>query len=234
MKLTELFVSSVVLGVIALASPQLPATAVVSKSNLSPLEAAGAIILADALGLDATFIVGTRQQIGVPIYELAPVFVLYKDSHVAPVTIWKRKKNRGWGEIAHELGVHPGDFNKARVAGCPIERWVWMDAVNRRYDWKADDWKRYQSWKQEDVVALAYYSNGDRNRARSMAATYSKTKDWKSVTHQHGGNDQQARGKPSGNGGAGKETGNSGASHKGGGTKNRGDVGGGRGKGKGG
>jgi hypothetical protein len=45
-----------------------------------------------------------------------------------------RRKGRGWGVIAHQLGVHPGAFNKRRVAltklsDAQIEAAVWQQVL---------------------------------------------------------------------------------------------------------
>lgn len=232
------------------ASAQFSVAAIARDSNMSALEAAAAIVLADRLGLDVDFIVSSRRSAGVPIFDLAPAYVLYRETRVMPVTIWKRKKGRGWGVIAKEMGVHPGAFNQARQAGYPIERWIWIDSVQHRYGWDYDDWRQYSrnGWDDRDIVGLAYYSRGNPVYAKEIAQDWSKHKDWKVVMNRggklpsgkvmvaskssHGSSKSKGPSKVTGNSGKSKGSGKvTGGSSKG---KGSGKTTGASGKGKGG
>lgn len=87
-----------------------------SKQNVSLVEAAGAVVLAEMLGLDATFVVSTGKSLGVSVYDLGPALVMSRHCGVPVSELWhKHEKGRGWGVIAKEHGIHPGAFNKTRV-----------------------------------------------------------------------------------------------------------------------
>lgn len=89
-----------------------------NKNQVSVFDAAAAMVIADAIGLDAQAIIREVRPYGVTIWETAPAWILYHESGRPFSTIWGyKKKGKGWGVIAKEIGMHPGTFNKMRKNG---------------------------------------------------------------------------------------------------------------------
>ena len=105
-------------GLALLASPgksmaDVSVTVIAQTHHLSVAEAAAAVVIADALGLDATFVISTGRRCNAPLVVLGPAYVISYYTRVPVVTVWgHHKRGEGWGQIAHRLGMHPGTFNK--------------------------------------------------------------------------------------------------------------------------
>lgn len=134
--------SAVAMGILlpVLAFDQgLSVTAVMQRHNVTWTEALGAVLLADFLGLDATFILSTGERAQASVFVLAPALVIYREGGSDPIVlVEKHRKGRGWGVLAHELGVHPGIFNKTRggllsAKDAEIEGSVWIRLLSERY-----------------------------------------------------------------------------------------------------
>lgn len=165
------------------AHADLSVTAIMNVHGLSATEAAAAVIIADALGLDATFVIGTGRRTGQSLVVLGPAFVI---SHVTrrPVAdvCALRRKGKGWGEIAHDLGMHPGTFNKLRVRG-DFDRVAWVNLAHMRYGvapgviW---DLERRKLGRGDWITAVAL-SDGDRARMDVLVGDWKKSRNWKAV-----------------------------------------------------
>lgn len=148
---------------------QLSVAALVRKDNVSLADAAAAIAISQALGLDAQIVITTGRQYRTPIYDLGPVYYFCSEAHVPFDRVWAlRKRGHGWGVIAKELGIHPGDFNKMRVSG-DFDRYSWSQILQRRYDWRDNDFDYYakRGVTGPRLVTNVVLSNGDRREFES-------------------------------------------------------------------
>ena len=199
------------------AQASLSMTAIVRDHNLTATEAAAAILIADALKLDATFVINTSKSTGMAIVDIGPAFYISHHTRRPVTEVCKKRKGKGWGVIAKEMGMHPGTFNKMRVQG-DFDRVCWVNLANTRYRLSERDFKGLEShgMGRGDVLATLVISGGDRNKFSGVVGEWKKDKSWKS------------RSKGGGKGG----------SHDKGGSKGKGNSGGdkgggGKGKGKG-
>lgn len=146
------------LGVVGAANAQTTILAKIQTDyKLSPLEAAAAIVIGDALGLKVDALVmtsrNTRESFGV----LGPAMVIDRHCDRDLNYILKNKpKGQGWGNVAKSLGMHPGDFNKMRVKGGSFESMCWMNMLHTKYRFPERDYVRAQRQGLSDLeIVLA-------------------------------------------------------------------------------
>lgn len=166
------------------ASAQITVLNLSNSSGLSFTESAAIIILAQALGLDPYFIATTRNEIGAPIYECAPAYYVYEECGVSPITVWEDRGYRTWDDVVYDYQVSPGVFVTAHRYNIPVERYVWMDCVDRQYGWTQARWHPYRNWSTPNVVNLAYYSAGVRAREARLAADFRRRQSWQQIAYQ--------------------------------------------------
>lgn len=186
-------------------------SAIVQAHNLSVPEAAAAVLIADALGLDATIVIQTGKRSGAPLIEMGPAFVLGRECRCSADKVWKlRRSGLGWGQVAHKLGMHPGTFNKMRVKG-DFDQWAWNDMMRRSYRLQPADLVVFQrnGMRRGDVIAAVVVSKGDKRRFDEAVGSWKSDKSWKSAmkgksdeVHGQGNSKSPGKGKGHGNGGS--------------------------------
>jgi hypothetical protein len=154
------------------------------------IESIGAMILAERLGLDPGMILGSQQRTGASVYELAPAFALHRQarSH-QPHDIWAmRNRGMGWGQIAQELGIHPGTFNKMRVAGDFDTNHIWRDGVRNGLYLEEASVSRLRnmgmSWQDISVATVLARESG--RNVNDVANMYRNTKSWNTTASRLG------------------------------------------------
>lgn len=181
---------------------QLSVAALVRKDNVSLADAAAAIAISQALGLDAQVVITTGRQYRTPIYALGPVYYFCSEAHLPFDRVWElRKRGHGWGVIAKELGIHPGDFNKMRVSG-DFDRYSWSQILQRRYDWRDNDFDYYakKGVTGPRLVTNVVLSNGDRREfesrlhLRGQPASIRQNGNGRKAKKGRGGGDTEDRG----------------------------------------
>lgn len=212
------FVTGAAIVAGSMAHAQVSMTAIIRDHKLSATEAAAAVLIADALKLDATFVISTGRNTGAPLVALGPAFVLSRECGRPVGDIWRlRRQGKGWGVIAKEMGMHPGTFNKMRRNG-DFDRNAWVVLAEKRYSYRDDDFRglEKQGLGRGDVITAVVISGGDRSKMKSAVSDYKRDKSWKV-----------------GNGGSGKshDSDNGKGSEKG--SSKGGNSGKGKGKGKG-
>ncbi len=182
-------------------------TAVIRDHKLSPIEAAAAVVLADAFGLDATFVISTGRKSNESLIVFGPALLIANECHRKPDEVWKlHKEGHGWGEIAKKMGMHPGTFNKLRKEGAFDERF-WGYAASRSHGVSNNDyanWKRSSGGTSNALILIAK-NGGNRgniqnelNRSKSNSKSHSNHAENKS----HGkGNSGHGKGHGKGKGG---------------------------------
>lgn len=167
-------------------------TAVVQKHNISWEEALGGVLLARALDLDVTVVFSTCKATGSSIFPLAPAFVLSKESRKNVQEILKRHRGKaGWGSIAHQLGVHPGAFNKTRVwlskaSDDEVVEALWILVLGRYFDFSS---RQLRNWRRQgltwgDVVAALHIASGAGISPKKVIAAWRENKNWDRVRSQ--------------------------------------------------
>jgi hypothetical protein len=227
------FFGTLVAGTLLLsgsAQASLSMTAIVRDHNLSATEAAAAILIADALKLDATFVINTSKSTGMAIVDIGPAFYISHHTHRPVTEVCKKRKGKGWGVIAKEMGMHPGTFNKMRVQG-DFDRVCWVNLANSRYRLTDRDFKSLEShgMGRGDVLATFVISGGDRNKFSGVVGEWKKDKSWKSRGKGGGKSGSGDKGDSKGKGNSGGKGNSDGKGNSGG----KGGSGGGKGKGKG-
>ncbi|MCL6624578.1 MAG: hypothetical protein K6T17_08200 [Fimbriimonadales bacterium] len=157
-------------------------TVLMQKSNVTWEEALGAVLLADLLDLDATFILSTQKEVRDSVFVFAPALILYRHTGVEPKVLWnKRCAGKRWGVLAHELGVHPGVFNKARVGLLSVkdeevEGAIWLSILVKRYGADArvvsDLRSRGLGWR--DVIAVIHVGHHTGRKPQEVAKAWEK------------------------------------------------------------
>ncbi len=179
-------------------------TALVEKKNVSWEEALGAVLLADLLDLDATFILSTGRETQTSVFVLAPALVIYRDVGVDPlVLLRKHRQGKGWGVLAHELGVHPGVFNKTRVGlssarDGEIEGAIWLSLLGERYgaDGQVVSALRARGLGWGDVLAVIHIGHYSRKGPWDVVKVWEKRgKRWDKVCEEFGVSLEAPRGR---------------------------------------
>lgn len=161
-------------AVLSASASQISVSALVQKNNMSWAEAAAAVAIAQAFGLDAQIVISTGRQYNIPVYNLGPAYYLSSQTRAPIDRICSlRKKGHGWGVIAKELGMNPGDFNKMRVSG-DFDRHSWYEILQRRYDWKDDDFAYYERHgvSRQQLITNIVLANGDRKAFESKVKVH--------------------------------------------------------------
>ncbi len=151
-------------------------TSVLSKIQtdykLSPIEAAAAVVIADALGIKINALVTTSRNTREPFSVLGPALVISRNSDRDLAYVLKHKpKGQGWGNVAKNMGMHPGTFNKMRVQGGSFDSMCWKNMVNTKYNFPEKDYDRArkQGLSDMEVVLAVVMANGKTTTAFDKA-----------------------------------------------------------------
>ena len=146
------------LAVTGIASAQTTILAKVQTDhNLTPLEAAAAIVIGDALGLKVDYLAMTTRNTKESFAVLGPALVISRNTDRDLSYVLKNKpKGEGWGNVAKKMGMHPGDFNKMRVQGGSFESMCWMNFLWSKYRFSEKEYLRLsKSGMSELEIVLA-------------------------------------------------------------------------------
>ena len=137
-------------------------TAIMRTHKMSAMEAAAVVVIADALKLDADFVISTGRGSGVSPVLYGPALIYSHHTHRPFMDVW-RERNRGWGQVAHSIGMHPGTFNKLRKS-YSVNDIIWMQTMNRRYGIPYSDYGTWRSRGYSDgrIFEIAVRYDGDK------------------------------------------------------------------------
>ena len=95
-----------------------------------------------------------------------------------------RQSGMGWGQIAHRIGMHPGEFNKMRKN----QRWnsdrdmaddLWRDRLNKRGSRSSDvDWARNQGFSYRDAYIADQIARANDARFPTVLNRYRQDRAW--------------------------------------------------------
>lgn len=137
-------------------------TAVIRDYHLSAMEAAAVVVVADALGVNADFVIRTGRSTHQPPSVYGPALIYAHECHRSFEDVWRdrdRDDERGWGNVAHRIGMNPGTFNKYRKQGYSVDEIIWMDAMHDRYKVSYD---RYDGWRRDGYSNRMILENAGR------------------------------------------------------------------------
>jgi len=174
------------LAILALAAPAIADDFIddlVRRYRLNWDDAAVIGGLSRGFNLDPSVVLDTRSRFGMHDDDLISALYFRRNSRLSIDDIYRmRDSGMGWGEIAKEIGMHPGEFNKMRkgwgkMRDRDIAEGLWRDQLSRRS--KSDlDWARKRDLSWRDIY-VADKASRDRNRKfRDIVNGYERDNDW--------------------------------------------------------
>jgi hypothetical protein len=139
---------------------------VTTDHKLTPLEAAAAIVIGDALGFKVDALVMSHKSSNDSFAILGPAIVISKNTgHSLDYVLKNKPKGEGWGNVAKKLGMHPGTFNKMRAKGGSFENQCWMNMLYTKYRFPESEYVRVQKQGLSDleIVLAVVKSEGKRD-----------------------------------------------------------------------
>lgn len=141
--------------------------------------------LARDFGLDDSVVFDMRDRYGYNDNDLLSALTLQRRSRRSSDDIYQmRRDGMGWGQIAHAIGMHPGDFNKARKAGkFGTDRDMYDDMWRDRFDRKGTrssdiDWARNKGVNYRDVYVADVLARSRGRSFQDAITTYKRTNSW--------------------------------------------------------
>ncbi|MBA3725908.1 MAG: hypothetical protein H0W86_05515 [Armatimonadetes bacterium] len=133
--------------------------------------------------LDPSVVLDTRNRYGMHDDDLISTLYFRRNSRRDMDDIYRmRESGMGWGEIAHKIGMHPGEFNKMRkswgeMRDRDLAEDLWRDQLRHRS--KSDlDWARNKNLSWRDIY-VADKASRDRNKNfRDILTGYRRDGDW--------------------------------------------------------
>ena len=145
------------------------------------LQDIAAQILGDRFGMRTSDILKIKQETHEDVWDLGPTLSMSRYGDSSPNEVHRlRASGMGWGEIAKEIGMHPGTFNKLRKQGYFDREDFWDDVVRRRYDLRQDeiDAIRRRGARADGVLGTAIICKESGKRPTEVYDRYRTTKSW--------------------------------------------------------
>ncbi len=147
----------------------------------SNLEKIAAELLADRFGISLDKVLGIRRETREDVWDLGPVVSMSRYGNRDANEVQRlRASGMGWGEIAKQIGMHPGTFNKLRNQGYFDREPFWDDVIRRRYNVRQDDINviRKRGGRIEDVLGSIIIAKATRRQPSDVYSKYRTTKSW--------------------------------------------------------
>jgi len=147
----------------------------------SLLERIATEILADRFGINTREITEFRKTSRADIWSSGPTFSMSRYGGVSAYEVQRlRASGKGWGQIAKDVGMHPGDFNKLRNQGYFDRDPFWDDIYRRKYGVKQEDITviRRRGGSLEDVLAAVLISTATGRSPGDIYNRYQSYRDW--------------------------------------------------------
>ncbi len=123
------------------------------------------------------------------VFDLAPSVSVGSLSGHPANEVWRlREQGMGWGQIAHQLGIHPGTFNKMRKSGAFDRDNIWISIFKGRYGMSSQDIQGIQKrgGSLKDLLPSGVISSNARVSAGAVFERYRKTHDWNATAKSFG------------------------------------------------
>jgi uncharacterized protein YoaH (UPF0181 family) len=152
-------------------------------------ERLGGVLIARQLGIDPGLVFDTRIRYNQSVYDLAPVYSMHRHSRRDIEHIWRlRSSGMGWGQIAQEIGMHPGTFNQLRNQGAFDRDRIWHTTYTSRYGLTAEQIRRLQGmgFGPDAIAAIAHISFRSGASIDQVAQAFRATRNWDTIPRQFG------------------------------------------------
>ncbi len=146
-------------------------------------------VLADRFGIDTDQVIKVRSDSKSSIFDLGEIFSGAFRLNSTADKVWRlRKQGLGWGQIAHQLGMHPGTFNKMRNSGAFDSGRVWGDIFKQRFGTRNEDYEviRKGGAKLEDIIAAVVVGKATNRSPQQVYDDYKRVKNWDTVCSKAG------------------------------------------------
>ena len=141
--------------------------------------------LARDFGLDDSVINDLRNRYGYRNDDMLPAIYANRYGRADWDDIYRmRRQGMGWGQIAHSIGMHPGDFNKARKNN----RWandrefmddIWNDRFSRKGTRLSDvSYARSRGMSHTDAYIADQISRYNKRGYQTVVNNYSRSRAW--------------------------------------------------------
>ncbi len=173
--------------------------AIMRTNKLSSIEAAAVVVIADVLGVNADFVIRTGRSTGQPPSIYGPAMI-YADQCNRPFKDVWRERGKGWGNVAHGIGMHPGTYNQYRKKGYSNDEIIWMNSLNRGYRISPN---QYQTWRGQGFSRNSILECSARydGNSRKMTSHFDERRSKNKVkASSHGNSDKRGGSKKKGSG----------------------------------
>lgn len=179
---------------------------VMKEQKLTTTEAAAAILIGEALGVKMDWLMHAQAHHSETFVILGPAIIISRHTGHDLDYIMKNKpkgKGQGWGNIAKQMGMHPGQFNKMRVKGGTFESMLWMNMLNKKYKYKSNDYQRLlkDGFKDAEIVLAVVRTEGKPAAMKSTMAKMKANRPTVAGTGSSGPGKSGGKGKGKGKGG---------------------------------
>ncbi len=171
---------------IALATGLVAVPAVSHADSL--LEKIAMVVLADKFGIDTREVVTLHEQTNLSVYELAPIYEGSYYFKQKPATVWQlRNQGLGWGEIAHRVGMQPGQFNKLRNQGAFDQDRFWSNSYQERFNVPSQQVQvvRQRGGTFEDVLGAIIVGKLTNKNPQQIYQQYQTEKSWTTINNTY-------------------------------------------------
>ena len=154
------------------------------------LDRIAAEILSGKFGISTADIGRVQQTSGLSMYDMAPVLSASSHGNMRADKVWElRRQGLGWGQVAKRMGMHPGTFNKLRVAGAFDSAPIWDNALRSRFPVSGQDLlsaRRRGASPQDTIAAILIGRSTNRNMESVFNEhDYDRDRDWKAMCSKH-------------------------------------------------
>ncbi len=151
----------------------------------SLLEKVAVTILADRFGIDTSQVYVFQRQSQMSVYDMPPTYEAAYYFKRSPSTIRQlREAGLGWGEIAHRVGMQPGEFNKLRQQGAFDRDRFWENSCRDRFGASTQQIQviRKSGGSLEDVLGAVLIGKLTKTNPQTIYNEYRDQRSWTVVT----------------------------------------------------
>ncbi len=145
------------------------------------LEQIALSILSEKFGIGRQQALDFQSQSNQNVFDAAPVYSTSYYTHRPVNEVWKlRQQGLGWGEIAHRLGMNPGQFNKLRKSGAFDRNAIWDSVCRDRYGARESDLAaiRRRGGSVRDALPACIIANRSHTSPATVYQRYQRDRDW--------------------------------------------------------
>lgn len=152
------------------------------------LERLGVVLIAQQFKLDPA-VVSDSLTWGPSVFEVVPVYAIYKHVHKPPREIWAlRKDGLSWGQIAKKMGTRSTMVTKLAKAGLMDASSTWNVWINRRYGLKNAQilYLRRLGFNWSEIAGIAHLSFRSGAGIKKVVQQWQVDQNWSKVRSHFG------------------------------------------------